>query len=121
MRTVNLLSLNGQYEEQLHLLTISMDDYISNPINTTIHFLDFLYGENNAIISKKQKIKVAHTSVPRQSTHITSGKNESRNEMRIRLQYHPVLGPILNETDVLVNQALIQSKQMREAVSLTSI
>ena len=71
-----------------------------------------LYGENNTIISKNQKIKAAHTSIPRQSSHITSGKNESnRHEMRIRLQNDPILGPILNETEVLVNQALIQSKQ----------
>ena len=111
----NLLPLNGLHEKQLHLLTISMDDYISNPNNTTIHFLDFLFGENNVIISKEQKLKAAHTSIPRQSSHITSGKNESRNDLRIRLQYHPVLGPILNEIDVLVNKALIQSKQMREA------
>ena len=107
----NLLSLNDQYEKQFHLLTISMDDYISHPINSTVHFLDFLFGEHNDIISKEQKLKAAHTNIPRQSSHVTSGKNESsRRDMRIRLRYHPVLGPILNETEMLVNKALVQSK-----------
>ena len=52
-------SIPHEERDNLHLLTISMDDYITSPKNTTMKFLDFMLGCDDTIVSRRLRTKAA--------------------------------------------------------------
>lgn len=101
-----------QLRERLRLLTMSMDEYIREPFNSTMRFFGFLFDERGGSVSEDRMARDARKDVPKQSSHVTSGKNGSRIELRMRLRRDPVIGAILNETEALVNEALLLSNSL---------
>ena len=99
--------------ELVHIMSITMEDYMQDKGNKTLQFLDFIY-EDNALITEEIKLNVASSydqmsDRTKQGAHVTQGKHADRDELRSRLMADPVFGLILNETELLVNQAVAKS------------
>jgi len=103
--------------DELHLLTLSMDDYIAMPKNVTAKYLDFVLGSDDAIVSRELR----RIAVQRQETgaeksqsgkHVTQGKHDDKEKLKQSLRDDPVLGPILSEVEILVDQALARSESL---------
>mmetsp|Transcript_8961 Transcript_8961/g.16417 ORF Transcript_8961/g.16417 Transcript_8961/m.16417 type:complete len:921 (-) Transcript_8961:271-3033(-) len=109
-------SIPREQRENLHLLTMSMDDYIASPKNVTMKFLDFVLGSDDAVVSTDLRMKAAEgqergVKRSQNGNHVTQGKHDDREELRQSLRDDSVLGPILSEVEILVNEALDQSDE----------
>ena len=99
---------------KVHVLTISLDDFIRNATDRTVEFLDFVFGSNNNDITKEEQRAAALKQEERYerkkgNKHVTQTNPEdgkSKDELRSMLKLDKHLGPILNLTEVLVNDAL---------------
>ena len=108
---------------KFHLLTFSMEDYTANIRNATLQFLDFVLGvddyNNNTAsmiaVSKRLRVKAAEDIEQRsvrskKGNHFTLGKHSDREELIQSLRDDSMLGPVLNEIEILVEDALRKSK-----------
>ncbi len=107
---------------KFHLLTLSMEDYTASVKNTTLQFLDFVLGadgnNNNTAsiaVSRGLRVKAAEDIEQRsvrskKGVHFTLGKHDDREELIQTLRDDSVLGPVLNEIEILVEEALRRSK-----------
>lgn len=107
-------SIPPQQREGLHLLTISMDDYITQQSQVLEKFIDFVFLANYTVVNKSMRRNAVMKTVQpdrssQNSTHVTQGKHEDREELRRALRGDAVLWPILGEVEKLVNEALRQS------------
>ena len=100
--------------ELVHIMSITMEDYMKDKGNKTLQFYDFIFGNDTDLITDEIKLNAAskqdHMSDrKKQGKHVTQGKHADRDELRRRLMADPVFGLILNETEMLVNQAAAKS------------
>ncbi|KAL3763699.1 hypothetical protein ACHAWU_008021 [Discostella pseudostelligera] len=96
---------------KFHLLTLSMDDYTGIK-NTTIRFLDFVFGDHG--VPRELRVKGAEdfessSNRSKKGQHVTLGKHGDREELIQSLRDDSVLGPVLSEIEVLVEDALRKS------------
>ncbi|KAL7525342.1 hypothetical protein ACHAXR_000962, partial [Thalassiosira sp. AJA248-18] len=110
-------SIPLEQRKELHLLTLSMDDYIDSPKTTTMNFLNFVLGSNDTIVSSSLRSKMAEDMAnsgkkKKGNSHVTQGKHEDKEELRQLLQEDSVLGPILSEVEILVQDALEKSAKL---------
>jgi hypothetical protein len=108
---------------KFHLLTLSMEDYTASIRNATLQFLDFVLGvdgDNNnkasiIAVSKGLRVKAAEdieqrSARSKKGNHFTLGKHSDREELIQSLRDDSTLGPVLNEIEILVEDALQKSK-----------
>ena len=98
-------------KEKFHMLTLSMDDY-TDIKNITIQFLDFVFGDHG--VPRELRVKGAedfgsNNNRSKKGQHVTLGKHDDREELIQSLRDDSVLGPVLSEIEVLVEEALRKS------------
>mmetsp|Transcript_5715 Transcript_5715/g.14275 ORF Transcript_5715/g.14275 Transcript_5715/m.14275 type:complete len:534 (+) Transcript_5715:207-1808(+) len=113
---VKFRTLQQSSQSKVHLLTLSMDDFIKNTTDGTLKFLDFVFGENNEAITDELRRKAALKQELKYETQKQKGKHvtqeDSKKSNRIKKSLRDMLkmdkhfGPILNLTEILVNEAL---------------
>merc|ERR1712032_1367599 len=110
------IAIPQEQRDEIHILTISMEDYLKDMSGTTMNLLDYIFGKKNQIVSSRYKVELVagHEKMSvrtKNSKHVTQGKYGDREELRERLMVDPVFSLILNETEILVNEALAKSKE----------
>ena len=100
------------HPNNIQVLTMSMDDFIADTAQNTMKFLDFVFGDDD-VISKKKRWEASRQQQERYSKkkgrqHVTQTNSKNNKEvLRVKLKMDPYLGPILNLTEALVNEALL--------------
>ena len=111
---------HGNKNHTFELLTVSMDDFISDPTTFTVRCLVFLLGRNTDLIcpdkSCKQEIERIANEFEQNynrkqmkgSSHITTGRhsNVMKKQLRESLKNDAIFGPVLENIEQLVTQAL---------------
>ncbi len=127
---VKLKELQAYAPSEVEVLTFSTEQFIKNAANSTMRFLDFIFGANNTIISREKRWEAAQTQQQRFDTainpqhssnkrrkkknpHITQSttKKEKKTKETLKELLHndKDLFPILQLTESLVNEALAAS------------
>jgi len=109
-----------QSTHRFTLVTVSMDDFLSDPAKFTATYLNFLLGNNTQPICPRancaQKIKRIAKEFEQKyqkmsnkgSSHVTTGRHSSdRDKLKDSLKNDPLFGPILDRIEGLVNEALM--------------
>lgn len=115
---------------KFRLLTLSMDDYTANVQNFTLQFLDFVLGDDvsddndgdggndggrnkRSVLNVPKKLRVlaardfeSRNARSKEGQHVTLGKHDDRDELIESLRQDRVLGPVLSEVEILVQDAL---------------
>ena len=101
--------------EKIQVKTVAMGDFIGDTQRSIEDFFDFIFGEDNQHITDELKKRAAMSQVKKyekktkNSHHVTQGNDEDKRikaELRHQLVMDPILGPLLNFTEMLVNSAL---------------
>ena len=120
---IKLRELKSKHDNKNHpfaLLTVSMDDFIAAPSKFTFDCLNFLLGKNRGLICPDKSCKheieriadeFEQSYIRKQtmgSSHITTGKhsNVTKKYLLEAVKNNTIFGPVLNEIESLVNQAL---------------
>ncbi|KAL9179603.1 hypothetical protein ACHAXT_008893 [Thalassiosira profunda] len=104
-----------QKDPNVHLLTVSMDDFIRNTTKGTLQFLDFVFGPDNPVITDQMQLEAAvwqtdkYEQKKQHSHHVTQNAKTDKEALREMLRTDEHLGPVLNLTEMLVNEALSMS------------
>ena len=101
--------------ERLRVLTLSMDDYISNSTAFSKKYLDFVLGRDDSIVPRDLRLRAAKEgqgNPSRKGNHVTQGKHGDREELKQSLRDDPVLGPVLIQIELLVDEAMQQSDEL---------
>lgn len=102
---------------RIELLTVSMDDFIKNTADNTHKFLNFVFGEDDSIIPNEVRRKAAQKQEYKYErkkgrAHVTQTNPEDKTKkeaLREMMKGDLQLSSILNQTDILVNEALEMS------------
>ena len=117
---VKFQDLQQHPQSNVHLLTVSMDDFIKNTKESTKEFLDFVFGENKNVITEEMRWEAAekqeakYQKKKKTSQHVTQTNLEDKKKkeaLRQMLKMDEDLGPILNLTEILVNEALAANNE----------
>jgi hypothetical protein len=115
------------------LVTVSMDDFISDPEAFTAKYLNFMLGNNSHLICPgmncQSKIKMIAKSFGKKyammkesgSSHVTTGLHTEKDLMKNVLKMDPYFGPILDRIQILVNEELHKSNDPVHAFTKKSI
>ncbi len=115
-----LYNRGGKFH-RVTVVTVSMDDFISDPEAFTAKYLNFLLGNNSHLICPgmncQRKIKMIAQSFGKKyatmkesgSSHVTTGTRTEKNLMKNVLKIDPNFGPILDRIESLVNEELHKS------------
>ena len=112
---VRFQGLKRAAPDKVHVKTVAMGDFISDTQRSIEDFFDFIFGEDNEHITDELKTRAAMSQVKRyekkreKSNHVTQGNDENKRikaDLRHQLVMDPILGPLLNFTEILVNSAL---------------
>ncbi len=97
----------------IQVLTMDMAHWISNPFESAIEVVDFVYGSSISSIEKRklaiQYKESYNKKVGGESQHITTGKlygKEEKAALVEMLRRDKALGPILDEVEKLVDESL---------------
>ena len=95
------------------------EKFITSAANSTMKFLDFVFGANNTIISREKRWEAARSQrnsfnvMKKRSSHVTqsSSKKEKKTKEKLKELLHndKDLAPMLKLTESLVNEALSAS------------
>jgi len=105
-------------KKEVQVYTMSLDDFIANPSISALKFFDFVLPSN---VPRKRKEEVAlkyeqyyqeKKKQPKQSRHITDGKSENSVQLKEYLRHNPTFGPPLSKMALLVEAALVDSRNM---------
>jgi len=99
---------------KFQVLSFSMDKHIASPMNTTLQFLDFIFGGvSSTSIPKELRVKAAmdfernaRLVAAKPNIHVTQGKYIDREALHQYLTDNDVFGPVLSEIEKLVERAL---------------
>lgn len=101
--------------DKIHVKTVAMGDFIGDTQRSIEDFFDFIFGEDNKHITEELKKRAAISQVKKyekktlKSNHVTQGNSDDKRikaDLRHQLVMDPILGPLLNFTEILVNSAL---------------
>lgn len=106
----------------VEVLTLSTDDFIKSPANSTMRFLDFVFGANNTVYTAEKKWEAAlshekgYNKTKKNSHHVTQSttqkEKKSKEKLKELLQNDEVLAPILKKTQSIVDNALVESEKI---------
>ena len=108
------------------VVTVSMDDFLTDPIQFITTYLTFLTGDNyeqhlcpneGAKVCQKRMKSIAKSFEQSYNNikgvgqkHVTTGKHENRTELLEALRGDGLFGPILDRIELLVEEALEESR-----------
>jgi len=104
----------------IQVLSMPMGDFITDTKNATMKFIDFVFGDDKKI-THEMRLNLAeqraekYKNKKKSNSHVMSNNAsliESKEGLRQMLEYDKYLGPILNLTEVIVNEALSLNTQM---------
>eukprot|EP00986_Skeletonema_menzelii_P014344 scaffold9458_cov126-Skeletonema_menzelii.AAC.1 len=109
----------GGHHKEFQVHTMSLDDFISDPKESALDFLNFIFDHNNEandVISMEQKesaaTKYSQTYLNKKegSRHITDGKASNKEQLVEYLRHDAVFGPPLKKIEMLVETTLADSR-----------
>lgn len=112
---VRFQALQETHKSNVHVLTVSMDEFIKDMETNTLKFLDFVFGDRNDSIPREIRLAEAKLEGEKyerkkiKSHHITQSNNSrkvAKGELKEMLKMDKHLGPVLNLTETIVNEAL---------------
>jgi len=118
---VKFKELRRYMPSDVEVLTLSTEEFIKSAANSTMKFIDFVFGANNTIISREKRWEAALSQQKgfdkmkkSSSSHITQGttRDEKKKKLKELLHSDEDLAPILKLTERLVNEALSASLQV---------
>jgi type II secretory ATPase GspE/PulE/Tfp pilus assembly ATPase PilB-like protein len=123
---VKFKELQSYMPSDVEVLTLSTEEFIKSAGNSTMKFLDFVFGANNTIISREKRWEAALSQQKgfdkmkkRSSSHITQSstteEKENKEKLKELLHSDKDLAPILKLTESLVNEALSASTSSAKA------
>jgi hypothetical protein len=106
------------------VVALSMDDFITNPVEFTTTYLKILAGDQKLLLEDKPSqgnamMKVIANRFARnynkmknkeEHKHVTTGKHDDQKELIESLKNDEVFGPVLDAIERLVNDALYERK-----------
>ncbi|KAL7501059.1 hypothetical protein ACHAWT_009130 [Skeletonema menzelii] len=132
---VKLKELESYMPSEVEVLTMSTEEFIRSAANSTMRFLDFVFGVNNTIISREKRWEAAQSQkksfdrvsgmLPtrrekrkkrKKNKHITQSstqeEKETKESLKELLRSDKDLAPILKLTESLVDEALSASAKV---------
>jgi hypothetical protein len=115
---VKFKELQSYMPSDVEVLTLSTEEFIKSAGNSTMKFLDFVFGANNTIISREKRWEAALSQQKNldkafDSPHVTQSstteEKENKEQLKELLHSDKDLAPILKLTESLVNEALAAS------------
>jgi hypothetical protein len=116
------------YNKELQVFTMSLDEFIAQPASSALEFFDFVLGNspNDLIQRRKEEValqyenhyyekfdtEVNHVTNDRVS-HITHDRNDDREQLMEYLRSDSVFGPPLQKIEALVETTLVSRRQQR--------
>ncbi|EJK77986.1 hypothetical protein THAOC_00142, partial [Thalassiosira oceanica] len=103
--------------DKIHVKTVAMGDFIGDTQRSIEDFFDFIFGEDNKHITEELKKRAAISQVKKyekktlKSNHVTQGNSDDKRikaDLRHQLVMDPILGPLLNFTEILQPLEAIQ-------------
>ena len=116
-----LPSKQGGRNHPFTLVTVSMDDFISDPAKFTTAYLNFLLGNNTQMICPRKNCTRKIKSIAKEfeqkyqkinekgTAHVTTGRHSNKEKLMDLLKSDSLFGPILDGIEGLVNEALVNS------------
>mmetsp|Transcript_6065 Transcript_6065/g.9409 ORF Transcript_6065/g.9409 Transcript_6065/m.9409 type:complete len:191 (+) Transcript_6065:80-652(+) len=122
---VKLKELQAYAHSEVEVLALSTKDFIKNAANSTMRFLDFIFGANNTTISREKRWEASKTQQEtfdtqtkrgtrkKGASHITQSttrkEKKTKETLKELLHNDQDLFPILQLTESLENEALAAS------------
>ena len=103
-------------EKSFQVYSLSVDDFIIEPAESFKRFLDFVFDRNSPNVSQRHRQNVAKKyeqyflEKVLHDVHVTHSKHTDTEELKEFLRQHPVYGPPLSKIELIVNQALTESR-----------
>ena len=113
---VRFQNIQKSPKSNVQVMTVAMGDFITDTANATMKVLDFVFDDDKKI-THEMRVNAAELCAKKyvqksKSDHVTQGNAEvveSKEELRHMLKNDELLGPVLNLTETLVNEALAAS------------
>ena len=114
---VRFQNIQKSPKSNVQVMTVAMGDFITDTANATMGVLNFVFG-NDKNITHEMRLNAAelrarkYVKKAKTGKHVTQGNAEvveSKEDLRHMLKNDELLGPILNLTETLVNEALASS------------
>ena len=102
-------------KKELQVLTMSLDDFISNPALSMTQFFEFVLPPD---VSRERMHEVAvkyeqfYHEKRKKSRHVTHGKSEDSAQLMEYLRHDPVFGRVLSKIALLVETVLMDSQSV---------
>lgn len=102
-------------KKELQVYTMSLDDFIANPALSALKFFDFVLPPK---VSREHKHNVAekyeqfYHEKKKKSRHVTHGKSEDTAQLMEYLRHDPTYGRVLSKIALLVETALVDSRNV---------
>jgi hypothetical protein len=115
---VKFKELQSYMSSDVEVLTLSTEEFIHSAAESTMKFLDFVFGANNTIISREKRWEAAQSQQKMlerafDSPHVTQSttrkEKKTKEKLKELLHSDKDLAPILKLTESLVNEALSAS------------
>ena len=113
---VKFKELQSYMPSDVEVLTLSTEEFIKSAANSTMKFLDFVFGANNAMISREKRWEAAQKQqqgfdkAKKRSHHVTQSttqkEKKTKEKLKELLHSDKDLAPILKLAESLVNEAL---------------
>jgi len=106
----------GGHHKEFQVYTLSLDDFISQPRQSAVEFLNFVFDHNEDDVSMEWKeaaalkYEQAYLAKKEGSRHITDGKASNTEQLTEYLRHDPVFGPPMKKIEMLVETALADSR-----------
>ena len=116
---VKFQKLQQSHPSNIQLLTLSMDDFIHDTAAGTLQFLNFVFGQDNEAMPQELRQlaalkQAAKYERKKKGSHVTQEDSKAKDRLkkilRNTLMKDRHLGPILNLTEVLVNEVLADNE-----------
>ncbi|KAL3806242.1 hypothetical protein ACHAXA_008226 [Cyclostephanos tholiformis] len=127
----NLMSSNAiprNQRSKFRVLSLSMEEQISSPQNSTLRFVDFIFGVGGSsnVVPRNLRVKAAaeferkNRRGTAKSPHVTQGRHGDREVLHRFLRDDDVFGPVLSEIEKLVERALSLTPTLSSTPSTSS-
>ena len=126
----NLVTTNAMPRDRrsmFRVLSLSMEDLISNPHNSTLRFVDFIFGGGGDAVPNKLRVEAVAEferektrGTSKKNPHVTQGRHVDREALHQYLREDDAFGPVLVEIEKLVERALSLSRSTLSSAPSTS-
>mmetsp|Transcript_24778 Transcript_24778/g.53445 ORF Transcript_24778/g.53445 Transcript_24778/m.53445 type:complete len:273 (+) Transcript_24778:385-1203(+) len=107
------LEYQHERKKELHVYTMSLDDFTAQPGISALKFFDFVLDCTD--VSQQHKEAVAkkyeeyYYEKQKYDDHITHGKSDNVDQLKEYLRHDPVFGPPLSKIELIVEKTLADS------------